>query len=216
MGDKDHMDKSFDIVIVGAGSAGCVLANRLTVDPTVRVLLLEAGEWDRDPMIGVPVGIAHMTANNLYRWSDVSEPDPHLGGRRSDIAHGKVIGGGSSINYMAHTRGHPAIYDAWAEAGAPGWSYQEVLPYFKQCEAWDGGGNAWRGGEGNSGRLPQGSTIPLRPPGSTPFARSAIPFRQIKTASNLRDSGFCNTPLKTADARLRQEPFCTRFWDAPI
>lgn len=163
MGHKDHMDKSFDIVIVGAGSAGCVLANRLTADPSVRVLLLEAGEWDRDPMIGLPVGIVHMTANNLYRWSDVSEPDPGLGGRRNDIPHGRVIGGGSSINYMAHTRGHPATYDAWADEGAPGWCYKDVLPYFKQCEAWDGGENAWRGGAGELGALTPPIDDPIAP-----------------------------------------------------
>ena len=145
------LQKHFDFIIVGAGSAGCALANRLTRDPAVRVLLLEAGGWDHDLMIDLPIGIKPMTDKKLYRWNDVSEPDPGLNGRVNEIPHGKVIGGGSSINYMAHTRGHPVDYERWVSAGAYGWSYNDLLPYFKECEAWEGGEDAWRGGSGEIG-----------------------------------------------------------------
>lgn len=142
------MVNSFDIVIVGSGSAGGVLANRLTRDPNLRVLLLEAGGWDRNPLISIPIGARKLTQYGLYEWGDISEPDPGLDGRQMLIPHGKVIGGTSSINYMAHTRGHPADYDRWAAEGAEGWSYREVLPFFKECETWEDGENAWRGGGG--------------------------------------------------------------------
>nr|WP_225908586.1 GMC family oxidoreductase N-terminal domain-containing protein [Pseudomonas lactucae] len=145
--------EKFDYVIVGAGSAGCVLANRLTRDPATRVLLLEAGGWDKDPMIALPVGIQPMTAKQAYRWNDMSEPDAGLNGRRNYVPHGKVIGGGSSINYMAHTRCHPSDYDNWAADGATGWSYKEVLPFFKECETWAGGGDEWRGEAGELGAI---------------------------------------------------------------
>jgi choline dehydrogenase-like flavoprotein len=143
--------ETFDVVIVGAGSAGCVLANRLTADPRLRVLLLEAGGWDWNPLITVPLGARKITHLGLYDWGDVSEPDPNLDGRPMIVPHGKVIGGGSSVNYMAHTRGHPADYDGWAAQGATGWSYEEVLPFFKECETWERGEDPWRGGAGELG-----------------------------------------------------------------
>lgn len=145
------MTESFDVVIVGAGSAGCVLANRLTQDPHLRVLLLEAGGWDWNPLISIPPGARKLSQYGLYDWKDLSEPDPGLNGRRMAIPHGKVIGGGSSTNFLAHTRGHPADYDRWVEQGAVGWSYEEVLPHFKACETWEGGANPWRGGDGELG-----------------------------------------------------------------
>lgn len=142
---------TYDYIIVGAGSAGCVLAHRLTEDADVRVLLLEAGGNDAHPYIRVPMGLGMITKHQLFDWGYSTEPEPGLGGRALAAPRGKVLGGSSSINVMAFTRGHPDDYDGWARGGARGWSYDEVLPYFKRSETWEGGGDAYRGGDGPIG-----------------------------------------------------------------
>ena len=139
---------AYDYVVVGAGSAGCVLAYRLTADPTIRVLLLEAGGRDTHPLIHVPIGLGKIWERRLFDWGYDTEPEPRLDGRRIEAMRGKVLGGSSSINVMAYVRGHPGDYDRWAKNGCRGWSYADVLPYFKRCETWERGENAWRGGDG--------------------------------------------------------------------
>jgi choline dehydrogenase len=138
----------FDYIIVGAGSAGCVLAARLTEDPGTRVLLVEAGPKDRSWRISMPSAVGSLLSSDRFNWNYVSDPEPYLDGRRLTHPRGRVLGGSSSINGMVYIRGHAGDYDGWAKSGLSGWGYADVLPYFKRAEQHLHGADRYHGGSG--------------------------------------------------------------------
>jgi len=139
---------TYDYVIVGAGSAGCVLANRLTENAQISVLLIEAGGSERHPLISMPAGFIKTIDNPLFNWCFHTEPAESVHNRAILFPRGKVLGGSSSINGMLYVRGHASDFDTWAQMGARGWTYDEVLPYFKRSESYRGGDDAHRGRDG--------------------------------------------------------------------
>ena len=141
-------EDTFDYVIVGAGSAGCVLADRLTQDGRNSVLVLENGGSDRSVFIQMPTALSIPMNMPRFNWFYHTEPEPHLGGRKLHTPRGKVLGGSSSINGLVYVRGNPHDFDRWEEEGAHGWSYRNVLPYFRRAEKRAAGGDAYRGDAG--------------------------------------------------------------------
>jgi 4-pyridoxate dehydrogenase len=142
-------NQRYDYIIVGAGSAGCVLAYRLGEDRDARILVLEAGGNDHSPVIKTPLTWGLILKNRLFDWNYFTEPEPGMDGRRIECARGKIVGGCTSINGMAYSRGAPEDFDYWARnLGLSAWSYACDLPYFKRSESWEGGATAYRGGDG--------------------------------------------------------------------
>ena len=148
MKERDRPVETFDYVIVGAGSAGCVLADRLSADGTHSVLLLEGGGSDRSIFIQMPSALSIPMNTTRFNWGYESLPEPGVDGRTLHCPRGKGLGGSSSINGMVYVRGHARDFDAWVDLGAEGWGYADVLPYFKRAESWVGGADGWRGGDG--------------------------------------------------------------------
>ena len=142
------MNQSYDYLVIGGGSAGCVLANRLSADPDASVLLIEAGPKDTDLKVKMPAASAYVIADENINWHYYTEPQANLDGRRLQWPRARVLGGCSSHNTMVFIRGHASDYDQWRQLGCVGWSYSEVLPYFRRSEQRETGEDSYRGGEG--------------------------------------------------------------------
>lgn len=190
---------AFDYIIVGAGSAGCVLADRLSADPQNRVLLIEAGGSDQKNLVQMPLAWFRAMLTPEIGWGYLSEPEPHADNRRIPAPRGKVIGGCGSINGMMYSRGHAPDYDQWAQMGARGWSWAEVLPYFRKSEA------NWRGESehhGGSGPL----TVSRNPPnahiyGGVVRAAEAMGFRHLDDFHGESAEGFSSPDITTHKGR---------------
>ena len=153
---------SYDYIIVGAGSAGCVLANRLSEDKNNRVLLVEAGGSDKHIFVQMPTALSFPMNMKRFNWYFDSEPEPYANNRVMHCPRGKALGGSSSINGMVYVRGHACDYEQWLEQGAQGWGYQDCLPYFKRAETWMQGEDDYRGGSGPIGTC-NGNNMSLNP-----------------------------------------------------
>ena len=221
----------YDIVIVGGGSAGCALANRLSADPGTSVLVLEAGRTDYrfDPLIHMPAALPIPIGNRLYDWKYETDPEPHMNGRRVVHARGKVLGGSSSINGMIFQRGNPLDYERWgADPGWRTWDYLHCLPYFKKMESLPRRvADDWRGGDGPL-KLERGpATNPLFGAFFEAAQRGRLPAdrrRQRLPAGGLRAGSTATSHrgrrLSAARAYLHpvmrpQEPHASRRWRSP-
>jgi len=188
-----------DYVILGGGSAGCVLASRLTEDPNASVTLLEAGPWDRNPWIHIPVGFARLYVTSKFDWNYATEAEAELGGRSVYWPRGKVIGGSGSVNGLVFLRGSPRDYDRWAQSGARGWSYEDVLPAFRRLETWAGEPNEFHGTDGPM-RIADATHVS---PGARAFvaACESLGFRRNRDVNGRWHEGVTWNPLNVHRGR---------------
>jgi len=169
-----------DYVILGGGSAGCVLAARLSEDPSVNVTLLEAGPWDKNPWIHIPMGFARLYVTRKFDWNYQTEAEPELNGRSVYWPRGRVVGGSGSVNGLVFLRGSPRDYDRWAQQGARGWSYEDCLPYFRKLETFHGPDSEYRGKDGPM----QIAEVPEPTPGCRAFVETCEKLGFPRNADN--------------------------------
>ncbi len=186
--------ESFDYVVVGGGSAGCVVASRLSEDPASSVALVEAGPPDIDEVFRVPGRFSELQ-KSWFDWDLSTEPEPALAGRRAYLPRGRVLGGTSSINTMLYVRGSAADYDEWAAQGCDGWSFEEVLPLFRRSEDNERGADHYHGVGRPAGRRRRGvGAVAAASAGSPPASRPAIPPTRTSTARPRSGSGSTRRP----------------------
>ena len=187
---------TYDYIIIGAGSAGCVLANRLSANPNTRVLLLEAGPRDWHPFIHMPAGIAKLVSRKGVNWDYNTEPEPNLDGRRLWWPRGKVLGGSSSINAMCYIRGHARDYDEWAALGATGWDWNAVLPYFKRSENNERGADDFHGTGGHLNVADHRYRNPLSPVLLEAAQQNGFPLNPDFNGEQMEGFGFYQVTQK--------------------
>ena len=206
---------TFDYVIVGAGSAGCVLANRLSEDPRNSVLLLEAGGRDTNPFIHIPAGFFKTLYNPKINWRYETQPEESSGNRAIYWPRGKVLGGSSAINGHLIVRGQPEDYDGWAQLGNRGWSFDDVLPYFRKFENREGGDPAIRGRGGPINVVDPIEQHPLTEHFMAACVEAASPATPTTTARTRKGSDSSSTPCATGVGKAPQGPSCARPGAAP-